>query len=89
MEQFTGIDTNRKACLLFPESFASQFFVVTEVCKRAEVFRQKKHLCGEKHVRRIEWPYSLEPDDARIREMLLPSEKVEAGEEKGNSEKGL
>ena len=44
MEQFAGLDTDRKACFLFPESFVSQFFVVTEVCKRAEVFRPVRSL---------------------------------------------
>ena len=39
MEQFAEIDTDRKAAFLFPESFVSQFFVITEVCRRAEVFR--------------------------------------------------
>ena len=38
MEQFRGINTDRNAAFLFPESFVSQFFVVTEVCKRAEEF---------------------------------------------------
>ena len=38
MAQFAGIDTDRKACFLFPESFVSQFFVIMEVCKRAEEF---------------------------------------------------
>lgn len=37
--QFKDIDTDRKACFLFPESFVSQFFVITEVCRQAEVFR--------------------------------------------------
>ncbi|MDO5133746.1 MAG: hypothetical protein Q4D81_12325, partial [Eubacteriales bacterium] len=36
MEQFAGVDPARKACFLFPESFVSQFFVVMEVCRRAE-----------------------------------------------------
>ena len=44
MEQFTGIDTDRKACFLFPESFVSQFFVVMEVCKRSEILRPVKNL---------------------------------------------
>jgi hypothetical protein len=44
MEQFTGIDTDRKACFLFPESFVSQFFVVTEVCKKAETIQPVKNL---------------------------------------------
>ena len=38
MDQFRGLDTGRHACFLFPESFVSQFFVVMEVCKRAESF---------------------------------------------------
>lgn len=38
MDQFNGINTDRKACFLFPESFISQFFVIMEVCKRAESF---------------------------------------------------
>lgn len=44
LEQFAGLDTDRKACFLFPESFVSQFFVVTEVCKRAEIFRLVRSL---------------------------------------------
>lgn len=44
LEQFVGLDTDRKACFLFPESFVSQFFVVTEVCKRAEIFRPVRSL---------------------------------------------
>jgi hypothetical protein len=44
LEQFAGLDTDRKACFLFPESFVSQFFVVAEVCKRAEVFRSVRSL---------------------------------------------
>ncbi len=39
LSQFEDIDTDRKACFLFPESFVSQFFVITEVCRQAEVFR--------------------------------------------------
>ena len=38
MGQFADLDTDRYACFLFPESFTSQFFVVMEVCKRADVF---------------------------------------------------
>ncbi len=44
MEQFRELDTDRKACFLFPESFVSQFFVVTEVCKRAETFHPVRSL---------------------------------------------
>ena len=39
LSQFEDIDTDRKACFLFPESFVSQFFVIAEVCRQAEVFR--------------------------------------------------
>ncbi len=44
MEQFAGLDTDHKACFLFPESYVSQFFVIMEVCKRAEVFHPVKNL---------------------------------------------
>lgn len=44
MEQFMPLDTSRKACFLFPESFVTQFFVVMEVCKRAEIFRPVRPL---------------------------------------------
>ncbi|MBQ9592455.1 MAG: hypothetical protein IJR36_01100 [Lachnospiraceae bacterium] len=44
LEQFAGLDTERKACFLFPESFATQFFVAAEVCRRAEVFRPVRSL---------------------------------------------
>ncbi len=44
LEQFADIDTDRKACFLFPESFVSQFFVVTEVCRRAEDFHPIRNL---------------------------------------------
>ena len=36
MEQFEGLDTDSKACFLFPESVVSQFFVIMDVCRRAE-----------------------------------------------------
>ena len=44
MEQFADIDTDHKACFLFPESFVSQFFVVSEVCKRADSFHPIRNL---------------------------------------------
>ncbi|MBR2123240.1 MAG: hypothetical protein IJ930_10015 [Lachnospiraceae bacterium] len=44
MAQFAGFDTDRKACFLFPESVVSQFFVILEVCKKAEVFRPVRNL---------------------------------------------
>ena len=42
--QFAGLDTDRKACFIFPESYISQFFVITEVCKRAEKFHPIRSL---------------------------------------------
>ena len=44
LSQFEGIDTDRKACFLFPESFISQFFVIMEVCKRAEALHPIRNL---------------------------------------------
>jgi len=44
MAQFADLDTDRKACFLFPESFVSQFFVIAEVCKKAEVFKPVRSL---------------------------------------------
>ena len=44
LSQFQGIDTDHKACFIFPESFISHFFVVTEVCKRAEEFHPIRNL---------------------------------------------
>lgn len=42
--QFSDLDTDHKACFLFPESYVSQFFVVVEVCRRAESFCQIQNL---------------------------------------------
>ncbi|MBQ6489212.1 MAG: hypothetical protein IJI75_08280 [Solobacterium sp.] len=39
LDQFAEFDTDRDACFLFPESYVSQFFVITEVCRRARVFQ--------------------------------------------------
>ena len=44
MDQFRDLDTDRKACFLFPESFVTQFFVIAEVCRQAEVFRPIRSL---------------------------------------------
>lgn len=44
LSQFAGLDTEKKACFLFPESYVSQFFVVAEVCRKAEIFRPVKSL---------------------------------------------
>ncbi len=44
LEQFSDLDTDRQACFIFPESFVSQFFVVTEVCRKAESLRPIRNL---------------------------------------------
>ena len=44
MKQFAGLDLDHKACFLFPESFIPQFFVIMEVCKRAEAFYPVRNL---------------------------------------------
>ena len=44
--QFAGLDTDRKACFIFPESYISQFFVITEVCKRTR-FPGTRTTCGK------------------------------------------
>ncbi|MBQ7058352.1 MAG: hypothetical protein IJM83_03500 [Firmicutes bacterium] len=44
LDQFDGFDTDHKALFLFPESYVSQFFVVSEVCKRAEAFYPIRNL---------------------------------------------
>ena len=44
MAQFADLDTDRKACFIFPESFVSQFFVVTEICRKAESLRPISNL---------------------------------------------
>ena len=44
LEQFRGLDTDQKACFLFPESFISQFFVVMEICKKAESLQTIRNL---------------------------------------------
>ena len=38
VRQFDPYDTDHKALFLFPESFVTQFFVIIEVCRRAEAF---------------------------------------------------
>ena len=44
LDQFAGIDTDKKALFLFPESFVSQFFVIMDVCRRAESLRPVRNL---------------------------------------------
>ena len=51
MAQFEDLDTDHKAGFLFPESFASQFFVVTEVCRKAESVRTVRNLFPDEEKR--------------------------------------
>ena len=44
LDQFAGFDTDKKALFLFPESFVSQFFVIMDVCRRAESLRPIRNL---------------------------------------------
>lgn len=44
ISQFEDLNTDREAIFLFPESFASHFFIVREVCKRAKIFRPVRSL---------------------------------------------
>ena len=44
MAQFMDLDTEHHANFLIPESFLSQFIVIAEVCKRAQVFRPVRNL---------------------------------------------
>ncbi len=39
LDQFSEYNSDHDACFLFPESYVSQFFVITEVCRRARVFQ--------------------------------------------------
>ena len=50
LDQFADIDTGRFACFLFPESFSSQFFVILEVCKRAEIFHPVRSLFPDEEI---------------------------------------
>lgn len=44
LSQFKEIDTEKNACFIFPESYTPQFFVVSEVCRRAKFFRPVHNL---------------------------------------------
>lgn len=44
LSQFDVYPTDKYACFIFPESYTSQFFVIEEVCKRAEVFHPIRNL---------------------------------------------
>jgi hypothetical protein len=44
LSQFEDLDTNKKGVFIFPESFVSNFFVVMDVCKRAEQLRPINNL---------------------------------------------
>ena len=45
------------------------------LAQRQELDRQKRLLCEQNDVRLIEWPYSLEPTDRNIREILQKDEE--------------
>ena len=83
MEQFTGISTDRKACFLFPESFISQFFVIMEVCKRAETFRPVRSLFpDEEKVHYLAVFDKMDMDDVLLMYHLLytnPSQDLYGG----------
>ncbi len=44
LEQFSDLDTDHQACFLFPESYLSQFFVIMDVCQKAEFIRPVRNL---------------------------------------------
>lgn len=44
MAQFSDLDTDHQACFLFPESYIPQFFVISEACKRADMFRPVRNM---------------------------------------------
>ena len=44
LEQFADLSTDRQACFLFPESYLSQFFVIMDVCRKAEFVRPVRNL---------------------------------------------
>lgn len=51
LDQFSGFDTEHKAFFLFPESYVPQFFVVSEVCKRAEACYPIRNLFPDEETR--------------------------------------
>ncbi len=75
MNQFTGFDTDRKAYFLFPESFSSQFMVMLEVCRRAEVFRPIQNLFPDED--RVH--YIAVFDKRNMDDVLLPGTRVICG----------
>ena len=44
LEQFADLSTDHQACFLFPESYLSQFFVIMDVCRKAEFIRPVRNL---------------------------------------------
>jgi len=40
------------------------------LAQRQELDQTKRHLCEENRVRLVEWPYSLDPTDRNVREMI-------------------
>ena len=83
MHQFEKLNTDRKACFLFPESFTAQFFVVNEVCKKAEIFHPIRNIFpDEKTVHYLAVFDKMQMEDILIMYHLLytnASEKVFGG----------
>ncbi|MBQ3406322.1 MAG: hypothetical protein IJH11_03665 [Lachnospiraceae bacterium] len=83
LDQFSGIDTDHLACFLFPESFVSQFFVVAEVCRRAEEFRAVRNIFPDEEKNHYLAVFSKEHmDDVLLMYHLLythPSREVFGG----------
>ena len=44
LDQFADLSTDHQACFLFPESYLSQFFVIMDVCRKAEFIRPVRNL---------------------------------------------
>ncbi len=59
MDQFRDIDTDVKACFLFPESYVSHFFVVMEACRNAESLYLVKSLFPDEAKRYYSQPFGL------------------------------
>ncbi len=53
LEQFSLVDTSRKAAFLFPESESSHFLVLMEVCKRAEILMPVRNLFPDEERRQV------------------------------------
>lgn len=83
LDQFSDFDTEHKAYFLFPECDVSQFFVVMEVCQRAEAFYPIRNLFpGEEKVHFLAVFDKQEMDDVMVMFHLLytnPSQEMFGG----------